>query len=94
MIGIYRKWKSRDVVIKYEGRIQTYAKLKRTIAFRGKKHRLDEQDLSDWKATLDPPQRRSITSTPAMQMPISLRLTAVTGTLLKKMRRSATSLEI
>jgi tetratricopeptide (TPR) repeat protein len=45
MIGIYRKWKSRDVVIKYEGRIQTYAKFRRTIAFRGKKHRLDEEDL-------------------------------------------------
>jgi tetratricopeptide (TPR) repeat protein len=45
MIGIYRKWKSRDVIIKYEGRIQTYAKLRRTIAFRGKRNRLEEQDL-------------------------------------------------
>ncbi|KAE9380872.1 TPR-like protein [Stipitochalara longipes BDJ] len=45
MIGIYRKWKSRDVVIKYEGKIQAYAKLKRTIAFRGKRNLLDEQDL-------------------------------------------------
>ena len=36
MIGIYGRWKDRDVIIKYEGRIQTFAKLKRTIAFKGR----------------------------------------------------------
>jgi hypothetical protein len=45
MIGIYQRWKDRDVIIKYEGRIQTFAKLKRTIAFKGKNYHLDEDDL-------------------------------------------------
>ncbi|KAN0095067.1 TPR-like protein [Hyaloscypha variabilis] len=45
MIGIYRRWKDRNVIIKYEGRIQTFAKLKRTIAFKGKKYHLDEEHL-------------------------------------------------